>query len=70
MQVILDSLFARPGFSSYMGGGGGRKESSGTGLCTSTVCYFNVNGKQTILQPKSNNNKILVIIFGKLGMHH
>ena len=25
MQVILDSLFARPGFSSYMGGGGGKK---------------------------------------------
>ena len=29
MQVILDSLFARPGLALY---GAGRKESSGTGL--------------------------------------
>ena len=35
MQVILDSLFARPGSAPMWGG---RKESSGTGLGASWLC--------------------------------
>ena len=44
MQVILDSSFARPGSAPIWGG---RKESSGTGLCLheSTVAIFLDNSR-------------------------
>ena len=64
MQVILDSLFARPGSAPICGAG--RKESSGTGLRAyltrnTKVCNTKVANFSAIVNPNQAHNCTLNI---------